>query len=86
MKVLVDEQDKNVPDTMRRIPVAGNPEGVFTNLVDASQELLLLNGNQRFYSPPSESTLLQDQQAPIQAMQTMVAAIAPAYQRVFGAG
>lgn len=66
---------KNIPDTMRRIPVAGNAEGVFTNLVDASQELLLFDGNQRFYSPPTESTLLQDWQGPIQAMQTIVTAI-----------
>lgn len=66
---------KNVPDTMRRIPVAGNAAGVFTNLVDASQELLLFNGNQRFYSPPTESTLLQDYQGPIQAMQTLVTAM-----------
>lgn len=66
---------KNLPDTMRRIPVAGNAEGVLTNLVDASQELLLFDGNQRFYSPPTESTLLQDQQGPIQAMQTIITAI-----------
>ena len=28
---------KNIPDTMRRIPVAGNPNGAFDNLVNASQ-------------------------------------------------
>jgi hypothetical protein len=44
---------KNVPDSMRRIPVAGNPNGVFDNLVDASQELLTFNGNQQLWVPPS---------------------------------
>src|ERR1700739_3424520 len=27
---------KNIPDTMRRIPVPGNPHGAFDNLVNAS--------------------------------------------------
>lgn len=63
---------KNIPDTMRRIPVAGNPNGVFDNLVNASQELLIFNGNQRFYTPPTPSTMFQDYQGPIQAAQTLV--------------
>jgi uncharacterized protein with NAD-binding domain and iron-sulfur cluster len=63
---------KNVPDTMRRIPVPGNANGVFDNLVDASQELLIFNGNQRFWSPPTPGTLLQDYAGPIQAMQSLV--------------
>ena len=63
---------KNIPDTMRRIPVAGNPNGVFDNLVNASQELLIFNGNQRFYTPPTPDTLFQDYQGPIQAVQTLV--------------
>ncbi len=32
---------KNVPDTMRRIPVAGNAQGAFGNLVDANQEMFV---------------------------------------------
>src|SRR5438270_1532104 len=63
---------KNVPDTMRRIPVAGNANGAFDNLVAASQELLIFNGNQRFYTPPTPATLFQDYQGPIQAAQTLV--------------
>jgi uncharacterized protein with NAD-binding domain and iron-sulfur cluster len=51
---------KNVPDTMRRIPVAGNPNGAFDNLVGASQELLIFNGNQQFYTPPTLNTMFQD--------------------------
>lgn len=63
---------KNVPDTMRRIPVHGNPNGVFDNLVDASQELIIFNGNQRFWTPPTRSTLLQDYAGPIQALESLV--------------
>jgi uncharacterized protein with NAD-binding domain and iron-sulfur cluster len=68
---------KNIPDTMRRIPVAGNPNGVFDNLVNASQELLIFNGNQRFYTPPTPDTMFQDYQSLtenglIQAVQTLV--------------
>jgi hypothetical protein len=44
---------KNVPDTMSRIPFAGNSNGVLGNLVDAHQELLVLNGNEQVYAPPS---------------------------------
>jgi uncharacterized protein with NAD-binding domain and iron-sulfur cluster len=51
---------KNVPDTMRRIPVAGNPNGALDNLVNASQELLIFNGNQQFYTPPTLDTMFQD--------------------------
>ena len=42
-----------VPDTMRRIPVKGNPRGVLDNLVDATQELLVLDGNNQIWAPPS---------------------------------
>jgi len=43
---------KNVPDTMRRIPVAGNPNGAFDHLVAANQELLTLpNGGQLWAFP-----------------------------------
>jgi uncharacterized protein with NAD-binding domain and iron-sulfur cluster len=63
---------KNIPDTMRRIPVAGNPNGVFDNLANASQELLIFDGNQRFYTPPTPDTLFADYQGPIQAAQTLV--------------
>jgi uncharacterized protein with NAD-binding domain and iron-sulfur cluster len=42
-----------VPDTMRRIPVRGNPNGVLDNLVDAQQELLILEGNNQIWAPPS---------------------------------
>ena len=42
---------KNVPDTMRRIPVAGNPNGVFDNLVDANQELFVFDAGQMWLFP-----------------------------------
>jgi uncharacterized protein with NAD-binding domain and iron-sulfur cluster len=44
---------QSVPDTMRRIPVSGNPNGVFDNLVNASQELLIFPGGKQLYVPPS---------------------------------
>ncbi|HEY1830481.1 MAG TPA: FAD-dependent oxidoreductase [Acidimicrobiales bacterium] len=37
---------QNVPDTMRRIPFPGNANGVFDNLVAATQEALYLNHGQ----------------------------------------
>jgi hypothetical protein len=68
---------KNIPDTMRRIPVAGNANGVLDNLVNASQELLIFNGNQQFYTPPTYDTILQDyvsldQNGITQAVSTLV--------------
>jgi uncharacterized protein with NAD-binding domain and iron-sulfur cluster len=42
---------KNVPDTMRRIPVAGNAKGVFDHLVDAKQELLVFDAGQAYLFP-----------------------------------
>jgi uncharacterized protein with NAD-binding domain and iron-sulfur cluster len=42
-----------VPDTMRRIPFRGNQHGVFDNLVNASQELLVFDGNNQVWVPPS---------------------------------
>jgi len=42
---------KNVPDTMRRIPVDGNPNGVFDHLVDASQEMFVFDAGQAYLFP-----------------------------------
>jgi uncharacterized protein with NAD-binding domain and iron-sulfur cluster len=42
---------KNVPDTMRRIPVEGNPNGAFDHLVDARQELLVFDEGQAYLLP-----------------------------------
>jgi uncharacterized protein with NAD-binding domain and iron-sulfur cluster len=52
---------KNVPDTMRRIPIPGNANGVFDHLVDAKQEVLTLpNGGQLWYLPsPDGDGLLE---------------------------
>jgi uncharacterized protein with NAD-binding domain and iron-sulfur cluster len=44
---------KNVPDTMRRIPVAGNPNGALDHLVDATQELFVFPGEQQAWLFPS---------------------------------
>jgi uncharacterized protein with NAD-binding domain and iron-sulfur cluster len=61
---------KNVPDTMRRIPFPGNPNGVFDNLVDASQELITFSGNRQLYAPPSF-----DANGPLEAAESLVTAI-----------
>jgi hypothetical protein len=46
---------KNIPDTMRRIPVAGNPNGALDHLVDAHQEVLTLpGGGQLWYLPTAD--------------------------------
>ena len=44
---------QSVPDTMRRIPVPGNADGVFDNLVNGSQELLIFPGGNQMYLTPS---------------------------------
>ncbi len=44
---------KNIPDTMRRIPVPGNPNGAFDHLVDASQEVLTLPHGGQLWAFPS---------------------------------
>ena len=44
---------KNIPETMRRIPVRGNPNGALDNLVDASQELLIFGESDQAYLFPS---------------------------------
>lgn len=44
---------KNIPDTFRRIPVAGNPNGVMDHLVDAHQTVMTLpEGGQLWMLPP----------------------------------
>jgi uncharacterized protein with NAD-binding domain and iron-sulfur cluster len=68
---------KNVPDTMSRIPYPGNSNGVLGNLVDAGQELLIFDGNKRFWSAPTQRYAPQDYQSPtqngiIQAVETAV--------------
>lgn len=44
---------KNIPDTFRRIPVAGHANGVLDYLVDAHQELLTLPGGGQLWMFPS---------------------------------
>jgi hypothetical protein len=61
---------KNVPDTMRRIPFPGNPNGVLDNLVDASQELVTFSGNRQLYAPPSF-----DANGPLEAAESLVTAL-----------
>jgi hypothetical protein len=58
------------PDTMRRIPVKGNPQGVFDNLVSASQELLVFDGNNQVWVPPSF-----DSSGLMEAVATLITAI-----------
>jgi hypothetical protein len=42
---------KNVPDTMRRIPVPGNANGAFDHMVDAQQELIVFDEGQAWLLP-----------------------------------
>jgi hypothetical protein len=42
---------KNVPDTMRRIPVAGNANGVMDHLVDATQEMIIFHEGPAYLLP-----------------------------------
>jgi uncharacterized protein with NAD-binding domain and iron-sulfur cluster len=61
---------KNIPDTMRRIPVKGNPHGVFDNLVSAHQELVIFDGDHQLYLPPSP-----DSNGPMETARTVATTI-----------
>jgi len=44
---------KNIPDTMRRIPVNGNPNGVLDNLVTATETLIVFkDSSEKLYTTP----------------------------------
>src|SRR3954468_1978578 len=60
---------KNVPDTMRRIPVAGNTNGVFDHLVDARQEMFVFDAGQAYLFPSF------DQHGFSEGMRSLVTAI-----------
>jgi uncharacterized protein with NAD-binding domain and iron-sulfur cluster len=60
---------KNVPDTMRRIPVAGNTKGVFDHLVDARQEMFVFDAGQAYLFPSF------DQHGFSEGMRSLVTAI-----------
>jgi uncharacterized protein with NAD-binding domain and iron-sulfur cluster len=60
---------KNVPDTMRRIPVANNPNGVFDNLVEASQEMFVFDTGQAWLFPSF------DQAGVSEGMRSLITAI-----------
>src|SRR5437763_17074681 len=60
---------KNVPDTMRRIPVAGNANGVFDHLVHARQELFVFDFGQMWVFPRF------DQAAFAEGMRSLVTAV-----------
>src|SRR3954447_23602148 len=60
---------KNVPDTMRRIPVAGNTNGVFDHLVDARQEMFVFDARQAYLFPSF------DQHGFSEGMRSLVTAI-----------
>ncbi len=61
---------QNIPDTMRRIPVAGNAEGVFSHLVDAHQVVLTTPGGGQLWAFPNP-----DQYGAIQGMTSLVTAL-----------
>src|SRR3954453_22949822 len=60
---------KNVPDTMRRIPVAGNANGVFDHLVDARQEMFVFDAGQAYLFPSF------DQQGFSEGMRSLVTTV-----------
>ncbi|MDX6616499.1 MAG: hypothetical protein QOD60_1590, partial [Solirubrobacterales bacterium] len=51
---------KNVPDTMRRIPVPGNANGVYDNLVDAQQEMFIFENGQIWLLPSFDAEGFQE--------------------------
>lgn len=61
---------KNIPDTFRRIPVAGQANGVLDHLVDAHQELITLPNNQQLWLSPSMSV-----DGPEEGLRTLVTTI-----------
>jgi uncharacterized protein with NAD-binding domain and iron-sulfur cluster len=67
---------ESVPDTMSRIPFAGNANGVLGNLVGATQELLIVDGNQEIWAPPT----LNASAGILQLMETVVSALGVAAQ------
>lgn len=62
---------QNIPDTMRRVPVAGNAEGVFSHLVDANQVVMTTpgSGGQLWLFPTP------DKYGAIQGMTSLVTAL-----------
>ncbi|MBO0767805.1 MAG: FAD-dependent oxidoreductase [Solirubrobacterales bacterium] len=60
---------KNVPDTMRRIPVPGNADGAFDNLVNASQEMFVLDSGQTWMLPSFDASGLSE------GIETIVSAV-----------
>ncbi len=62
---------KNIPDTMSRIPVAGNSRGVLDHLVDAHQQLFVLPGGKLYLLPTMDETgVMQGAESLITAMGT----------------
>lgn len=54
---------KHLPDTMKRIPYEKNPEGVFDNLVNATQMQILFQGKQHLIVPARFPLSLEDVRA-----------------------
>ncbi|MCL2541923.1 MAG: FAD-dependent oxidoreductase [Nocardioidaceae bacterium] len=73
---------KNIPDTMSRIPVKGQANGVFDDLVAAKQEVFTLPQGQLWMMPtPNEAGLLEGMKDLVTALG--VAAAVPANQIVY---
>lgn len=61
---------KNIPDTMSRIPYAGNPNGCFDNLVAGNQEVFVMADGNQIWLPPSF-----DRHALLQGIQDVLSAL-----------
>ena len=61
---------QNIPDTMRRVPVAGNAEGVFSHLVDAHQVVLTTPDHGQLWAFPNP-----DKYGAIEGMTSLVTAL-----------
>ncbi|MFL6156169.1 MAG: FAD-dependent oxidoreductase [Marmoricola sp.] len=61
---------QNIPDTMRRVPVPGNAEGVFSHLVDAKQVVLTTPGGGQLWAFPTP-----DKYGAIEGMTSLVTAL-----------
>jgi 15-cis-phytoene desaturase len=66
---------RHLPDTMKRIPYPGNREGVFDNLVDATQMQILFNGNRHLVVPSRFPRSLQDVTAVLHASGYLTTAV-----------
>ena len=72
---------RHLPDTMKRIPHGDNREGVFDNLVDATQMQILFKGNRQLVVPSRFPRSLRDVTAVLSASGYLTTAVGLAFCR-----